>query len=94
MEKRAFIKYDSGDFLTSGVLSINTEVPSGTGWVEVPATLCCSSVPSPDFGTSTLKKKGFIKYSREGRIVAGSTLIRNKMPKDGHWRQVPYKRCC
>jgi len=94
MPPKAFIKYDVNDLLTSGVLIVNNERPAGNGWIQVPATLCCSTVPFPDFGTTTFKKKGFIKYSSSGEIVAGSTIIRNKRPKDGNWRQVPYKRCC
>lgn len=94
MNFRAFIKYDASDLLTSGVLVTNDSVPSGRGWVEVPTNLCCSSVAFPDFGTGTFKMKGFIKYSASGDIIPGSTIIRHKWPKDGTWRQVPYKRCC
>lgn len=90
--KRAFIKYDSGRTLTSGTLVINEEVPSGAGWFEVPASLCCGLVGFPGGPSSPLK--GYIKYSVSGEVVAGATIIRKKMPKDGIWREVPYKRCC
>ncbi|SEW21648.1 hypothetical protein SAMN05428988_3233 [Chitinophaga sp. YR573] len=94
MSPKAFIKYSSADMLTSGVLVINDAIPTGLGWIEVPYTNCCSQVGFPAMPASSLKKRGYIKYSKSGQVVAGSTIIRNKKPKNGYWQEVPLKRCC
>lgn len=88
--KKAFVKYVNG-YLVSGVLLLLDQEPVGSGWMEVPATYCCSNVPRPPV---TAGRRGWIKYSAAGDIVPGSTIIRKTRPKDGLWMEVPYERCC
>jgi hypothetical protein len=88
--KRAFVQYKNGT-LVSSVLLIRDEFPTGDGWVEVPSTLCCSSISLPA-GNANLK--GWIKFSGAGEVVSHSTIIRKKRPTDGTWLEIPYKRCC
>jgi hypothetical protein len=38
--------------------------------------------------------KGFVRYDGKGRIVAGSLILRKKMPKVGKWMEVPAYQCC
>lgn len=38
--------------------------------------------------------KAFVRYAGTGRIVPGSLILRNQMPKVGHWVEVPINQCC
>lgn len=38
--------------------------------------------------------KGFVRFDGSGRIVAGSLVLRKKMPKVGKWQEVPAYECC
>ena len=38
--------------------------------------------------------KAFCRYDGMGRIVAGSLVLRKKMPKVGKWTEVPAYECC
>lgn len=38
--------------------------------------------------------KGFVRYDGSGRVVAGSLVLRRKMPRVGKWVEVPSYECC
>lgn len=38
--------------------------------------------------------KAFVRFDGSGRIVAGSLILRKKMPKVGKWQEVPAYECC
>ena len=38
--------------------------------------------------------KGFVRIDGSGRIVAGSLILRRKMPKVGKWIEIPAYECC
>lgn len=38
--------------------------------------------------------KGFVRFDGSGRIVAGSLILRRKMPKVGKWTEIPAYQCC
>jgi hypothetical protein len=38
--------------------------------------------------------KAFIRMDYDGRIVAGSLILRKKMPKVGKWLEIPAYECC
>jgi len=38
--------------------------------------------------------KAFVRVDGQGRIVAGSLILRKKMPKVGKWYEVPAYECC
>jgi len=38
--------------------------------------------------------KAFVRLDSQGRIVAGSLVLRKKMPKVGKWYEVPAYECC
>lgn len=38
--------------------------------------------------------KGFVRIDGSGRIVAGSLVLRRKMPKVGKWIEIPAYECC
>jgi hypothetical protein len=38
--------------------------------------------------------KSFVRIDYSGRVVAGSLILRNKMPKVGKWREIPAYECC
>jgi hypothetical protein len=39
-------------------------------------------------------KKAYIRIDGSGRDVAGSLILRNKMPVNGKWREVVAYQCC
>ena len=39
-------------------------------------------------------QKAYIRIDGSGRDVAGSLLLRNKMPGNGKWREVVAYQCC
>jgi len=38
--------------------------------------------------------KGFVRFDGSGRVVAGSLILRRRMPKVGKWQEVPAYECC
>lgn len=38
--------------------------------------------------------KAYARYDGSGRLVAGSLVLRNKMPKNGKWVEVQAYECC
>ena len=38
--------------------------------------------------------KAFVRYDGSGRVVAGSLILRQKMPKVGRWSEIPATECC
>lgn len=38
--------------------------------------------------------KAFVRYDGSGRIVAGSLILRKKMPKVGKWKEIDAHECC
>lgn len=38
--------------------------------------------------------KAFVRIDASGRVVAGSLILRKKMPKVGKWYEVPAYLCC
>lgn len=38
--------------------------------------------------------KGYMRMDGNGRMVAGSLILRLKMPKNGHWIEVQTYECC
>jgi len=38
--------------------------------------------------------KGFVRFDGSGRVVAGSLILRRKMPKVGKWQEIPGYLCC
>lgn len=38
--------------------------------------------------------KGYVRIDGSGRIVAGSLILRKKMPKVGRWQEIPAYECC
>ena len=38
--------------------------------------------------------KAFVRFDGSGRIVAGSLILRKKMPTVGKWKEVPAYECC
>lgn len=39
-------------------------------------------------------QKAYIRIDGSGRDVAGSLILRNKMPGNGKWREVVAYQCC
>ena len=38
--------------------------------------------------------RSFIRIDQSGRVVAGSLVLRKKMPKVGKWIEIPAYECC
>jgi hypothetical protein len=38
--------------------------------------------------------KAYVRYDGSGRVVAGSLILRRKMPKVGKWVEIPAYECC
>jgi len=38
--------------------------------------------------------KGFVRFDGQGRVVAGSLILRRKMPKVGKWQEILGYECC
>jgi hypothetical protein len=44
---------------------------------------------------STNKKlKAFVRFDGSGRVVAGSLILRRRMPKVGKWQEIVADECC
>jgi hypothetical protein len=39
-------------------------------------------------------KHAYVRYDSKGKIVSGSLIIREEIPKVGIWREVPIDLCC
>jgi hypothetical protein len=38
--------------------------------------------------------KAYARYDGSGRLIPGSLILRNKMPKNGKWVEVQAYECC
>lgn len=38
--------------------------------------------------------KAFVRFDGSGRVVAGSLILRRKMPKVGKWQEITAYECC
>lgn len=38
--------------------------------------------------------KGYVRFDGSGRVVAGSLVLRRKMPKVGKWKEITTYKCC
>ncbi len=38
--------------------------------------------------------KAFVRFDGTGKIVAGSLVLRNKIPKNGKWVEISAYECC
>ena len=38
--------------------------------------------------------RAFVRFDQSGRIVAGSLVLRQKMPKVGNWKEITAYECC
>lgn len=45
-------------------------------------------------GNNRKDLKAYVRYDGNGRVVAGSLVLRRKMPKVGKWKEVPAYECC
>jgi len=36
----------------------------------------------------------YVRFDGSGRVVAGSLILRRKMPKVGKWEEIPAYECC
>lgn len=45
-------------------------------------------------GSLDRKLKAYVRFDGQGRVVAGSMILRRKMPKVGKWMEVPTYECC
>lgn len=42
-----------------------------------------------------MKKRAFVKYSKSGKLIPGTTIITSgKYPKGGPYKEIPYDLCC
>jgi len=44
--------------------------------------------------TSKKDLKAFVRIDGQGRVVAGSLILRQNKPKVGKWREIPAFECC
>ena len=38
--------------------------------------------------------KGFVRFDGQGRVIAGSLILRKKMPRVGRWQEITTYECC
>jgi hypothetical protein len=38
--------------------------------------------------------KAFVRLDAKRQIVPGSLILRPRVPKDGHWMEIPTSKCC
>jgi hypothetical protein len=36
----------------------------------------------------------FVRYNREGEVIAGSNILAKRMPKIGYWKEIQLYQCC
>ena len=88
---KAFVRYSNSGVIIAGTLIKVKVKPSGTGWFEVPYTLCCSGdLPVPQ----NTGKAAYVKYDGKGIVVGSSTIVRKTKPNSGKWLEIPYQQCC
>ncbi len=44
--------------------------------------------------TNARPLRAFVRFDGSGRIVAGSLVLRNKIPKNGKWVEISAYECC
>lgn len=44
--------------------------------------------------TNARPLKAYIRWDGQNRIIAGSLVLRNKIPKNGHWTEISAYLCC
>lgn len=44
--------------------------------------------------TNRNELKVYVRLDGQNRLIAGSTVRRRSMPKNGHWLQLPSSLCC
>jgi hypothetical protein len=44
--------------------------------------------------TSKKDLKAFVRIDGQGRVVAGSLILRKSKPKVGKWKEIPAYECC
>ena len=95
MKQRAFVRYTkSGKIVPGSMIITQGDYPKGPGvGAEVTVDLCCDN-PADSF--SATKKKGWVRYTKAGKIVPGSLVITDGYPKGsgGTWKQVSIDLCC
>jgi hypothetical protein len=92
-KQRAFVRYTkSGKIVPGSMIVTNGDYPKGPAvWKEVSTNICCEDT----FYSTSLRLKGFIRYTKSGKIVPGSLVIGNSYPKDGGiWKEVSVDTCC
>lgn len=45
-------------------------------------------------GSNRRELKAYVRIDGSGRVVAGSLVLRRKMPKVGKWREIAAHECC
>lgn len=45
-------------------------------------------------GSLDRKLKAYVRFDGQGRVVAGSLVLRRKMPKVGKWMEIQAYECC
>lgn len=45
-------------------------------------------------GSLDRKLKAYVRIDGQGRVVAGSLILRRKMPKTGKWMEINANECC
>lgn len=40
------------------------------------------------------RERVYVRLDRSGRIITGSVVRRNRMPRNGHWREITEVECC
>jgi len=45
-------------------------------------------------GSLDKKLNAYVRMDGQGRVVAGSLILRRKMPKVGKWVSIPGYQCC
>ena len=95
MKQRAFVRYTkSGKIVPGSMIITQGDYPKGPAvWAEVTVDLCCDN-PADSF--SATKKKGWVRYTKAGKIVPGSLVITDGYPKGsgGTWKRVSIDLCC
>lgn len=93
MKQRAFVRYTkSGKIVPGSMIVTAGSYPTGPAlWAELSFDLCCDD---PEF-TTTSRVKGFVRYTKKGKIIPGTLILDGKYPQDGGlWRDVTINLCC
>ena len=88
----AFVRLDANRRVVSGSLVLRRTMPKSGNWMEVPTYECCPDpLPEPAIHTGL---RAFVRFDGSGRVVAGSLVLRKKMPSVGRWREIDANQCC